>query len=114
MGGFIKRAGGAERTCRQNPRCDTGSGNPAPLQVARLVLPEIPGGRYDSDALVDQGLGRQRQWIGPLRLVYPGTHRHLDNLDVVSLSVVRNPVHRRDDVADGTLAVLVENLQRQD
>src|SRR5262249_40245379 len=73
---------------------------------------EVPCRRNHDDPLIDETLGGKRERVRPVRLADARTRRHVYDFDVVRLRVAANPVERGDDVADRSLAILVEDLQR--
>ena len=104
----------ARRADGQDPGRVARRRDAAVLRQARRVLAEVAGGRDDDDAGVDHALGGERQRVGPGRLVNRRADRHVDDADVVRRVIREHPIERRDDVADGPVAGVVEDAQRDD
>jgi hypothetical protein len=63
---------------------------------------------------IDGALGRERQRIGRVRLEHAGRDRQVDDADVVGVLDRDRVVDRLDDVADITVPVSVEDLERNE
>ena len=105
---------GGRRADGEHPRRVARRVDAAVLRKSRGVLAEVARGRDHDHACVDDALCRERQRVGPVRLVDGGADGQVDDADVVGETIREHPVQRGDDVADGALAVRVEHLQRDD
>ena len=81
------------------------------LHHALVVAAVIAGGRDHHDAFLDRALGGQREEIGVVRLVDARADRHVEDADVELALVSDGVVDRRNDVADASATVLVQNLE---
>ena len=105
---------GARRANGEGPWGVAWSGDAAVLGQARRVLAKVARRGDDHNSAVDDALGRERERIGPERLVDGRGDRHVDDADPVFVVMRDDPVERCDDVADRAETVRVENLERDE